>query len=94
MSQNLMSNYLLMSLCAIVKHINESAIILSNDLLLISKWDFNWKMLLNPDPTKLAQEVIFSKKKKTQTYQTISLNNIQVEKVPYQKHLGILLENT
>ena len=92
MSQNLMSNYLLMSLCAIVKHINESAIILSNDLLLISKWDFNWKMLLNPDPTKLAQEVIFSKKKKTQTYQTISLNNIQVEKVPYQKHLGILLD--
>ena len=49
-------------------------------------------MLFNPDPTKLAQEVIFSKKKKTQTYQTISLNNIQVEKVPYQKHLGILLD--
>ena len=92
MSQNLMSNYLLMSLYAIVKHINESAIILNNDLLLISKWDFNWKMLFNPDPTKLAQEVIFSKKKKTQTYQTISLNNIQVEKVPYQKHLGILLD--
>ena len=48
-------------------------------------------MLFNPDPTKPAQEVIFSKKKKkTQTYP--SLNNIQVEKVPYQKHLGILLD--
>ena len=80
------------SLFTIVKDINESASILNNDLLLISKWAFNWKMLFNPDPTKLAQEVIFSKKKKTQTYQTISLNNIQVEKVPYQKHLGILLD--
>ena len=80
-------------LFTIVKDINESASILNNDLLLISKWAFNWKMLFNPDPTKPAQEVIFSKKKKkTQTYP--SLNNIQVEKVPYQKHLGILLENT
>ena len=51
------------SLFTIVKDINESASILNNDLLLISKWAFNWKMLFNPDPTKLAQEVIFSKKK-------------------------------
>ena len=47
----------------IVKDINESASILNNDLLLISKWAFNWKMLFNPDRTKPAQEVIFSKKK-------------------------------
>ena len=64
------------SLFTIVKDINESASILNNDLLLISKWAFNWKMLFNPDPTKPAQEVIFSKKKKTQTHPTISLNNI------------------
>ena len=49
-------------------------------------------MLFNPDPTKPAQEVIFSKKKKTQTHPIISVNNIQVEKVLYQKHLGILLD--
>ena len=80
------------SLFTIVKDINESASILNNDLLLISKWAYNWKMLFNPDPTKPAQEVIFSKKKKTQTHPIISVNNIQVEKVPYQKHLGILLD--
>ena len=51
----------------------------------------NWKMFFNPDPTKPAQEVIFSKKKITQIHPIISLNNIQVERVPYQKHLGILL---
>ena len=70
---------------------NESGSILSNDLLLISKWAYNWKILFNPDPTKLAQEVIFSKKKKIQTHPMITLNNIQVEQVRYQKHLGILL---
>ena len=79
------------SLFTIVKDINESASILNNDLLLISKWAFNWKMLFNPDPTKLAQEVIFSKKRKLKLIQSC-LNNIQVEKVPYQKHLGILLD--
>ena len=32
-------------------------------ILLISKWTYNWKMLFNPDPTKPAQELIFSPKK-------------------------------
>ena len=51
------------SLFTIVKDKNESASILNNDLLLISKWAYNCKMLFNPDPTKPAQELIFSKKK-------------------------------
>ena len=49
-------------------------------------------MLFNTDPTRPAQEVIFSKKTVTQIHPIISLNNIQVERVPYQKHLGILLD--
>ena len=52
------------SLFTIVKDENESANVLNNDLLLISKWTFNWKMLFNADPNKPAQEVLFSKKKK------------------------------
>ena len=52
------------SLFTIVKDKNESASILNNDLLLISKWAYNCKMLFNPDPTKPAEEVIFSKKKR------------------------------
>ena len=35
---------------------------------------------------------MFSKIKITQTHPIIRLNNIQVERVPYQKHLGILLD--
>ena len=53
------------SLFAIVKDKNESADVLNNDLLLISEWAYDWKMLFNPDPEKPAQEVIFSRKKQS-----------------------------
>ena len=49
-------------------------------------------MLYHPDPSKPAQEVLFSRNKKLQIHLTISLNNIQVERASYQKHLGILLD--
>ena len=50
------------SLFNLVNDKNESANILNNDLLSISIWACNWKMLFNPDPTKSTQEVIFSRK--------------------------------
>ena len=53
---------------------------------------FNWKMLFNPDANKPAQEVLLPRKKKTQNHPNISLNNIQVERVSHQKHLGITLD--
>ena len=49
-------------------------------------------MLFNPDSSKPAQEVQFSRKKTIQVLPTISLNNVQVERVSYEKHLGILLD--
>ena len=45
-------------------------------------------MLFNPDPSKPAQDVLFSRKKKI--HSTISLNSVQGERAPYQKHLGFL----
>ena len=80
------------SLFTTVKDENESANILNNDLSLISKWAFIWKMLFNPDPSKPVQEVLFSRKKKAQSHPIISLNNIQVEKSSNQKHLGLILD--
>ena len=50
----------------IVKDKNEIANVLNNDLLLISRWAYNWKMLFNPDPSKPTQEEIFSGKKQFQ----------------------------
>ena len=81
-----------MSLFTIVKDKSETANILNNDLSEISKWAYNWKMLFNPDPSKPAQEVVFSRKKKEQSNPGISLNNIQVEKTSYHKHLRLILD--
>ena len=66
-------------------------IVKDNDLLEISKCAYNWKMLFNPDPNKLLQEVLFSRKNKLQVYLTIYFNNMQVERTSFQKHQGILL---
>ena len=71
---------------------NESVNILNNDLQSISTWAYNWKILFNPDSSKPAQEVLFSRKKKIQVHPNTSLNNVQVERVSYQKHLGISLD--
>ena len=49
-------------------------------------------MLFNPDPNKPTQEVLFSRKNKVPVHPTINLNNIQVERTSYQKHLGILFD--
>ena len=48
-------------------------------------------MHFNRDPSKPAQQVLLSRKKKIQIHANISLNNIQVVRASYQKHLGILL---
>ena len=51
------------SVSSIVKYKNKSAKDVTHDLSLISKWVSQCKSLFNPDPTKPAQEVIFSRKK-------------------------------
>ena len=50
-------------LFSVVNNASVSASRLNNDLVKIRDWVFNSKMSFNPDPTKQAKEVIFSKKK-------------------------------
>ena len=64
------------SLFTIVKDESESTNVLNNDPLLIPRWAYNWKMLFKPDPSKPAQEVIFSRKKQFQSHPIIGLSNI------------------
>ena len=47
-----------------------SANVLNNDLLKIKSWAYHWKMSFNPDPSKQAQEAIFSRKIEKPTIQT------------------------
>ena len=49
-------------LFSVVNNNSLSASRLNNDLVKIRYWPFNWKMSFNPNPTKQAKEVIFSKK--------------------------------
>ena len=51
------------SLFSVVHDISTSASDINNDLTLISYWAFQWKMSFNSDPSKQAQEKIFSRKK-------------------------------
>ena len=50
-------------LFSVVNNASVSASRLNNDLVKIRDWAFNLKMPFNPDPTKQAKEIIFSKKK-------------------------------
>ena len=65
----------------------------NNDLKEINKWAFQWKMSFNPDPTKQAQEVIFSRKTTKKIHPKIFFNNIPVSKANSQKHLGLHLDS-
>ena len=56
---------------------------------------FNWPSVsLNPDPTKQAKEVIFSKNKKVLgTHPSLFFNNSLLKQVTTQKHLGLTLDH-
>ena len=47
------------SLFSVVNNASVSASSLNNDLVKIRDWAFNWKLSLNPDPTKQAKKFIF-----------------------------------
>ena len=52
------------SLFSVVHNANTTAKELNNDLVKINRWAYQWKMSFNPDPSRHAQEVIFSRKTK------------------------------
>ena len=96
LSDDLMSNVKLFaddtSLFSVVHDVNTSSTDLNNDLRKISDWAIQWKMTFNPDPSKQAQEVIFSRKRQNPNHDSIYFNNNLVNQVPSQKHLGMHLD--
>ena len=66
---------------------------LNKDLERISNWATQWKMNFNPDTTKQASEVIFSRKLKKNVYPPLLFNNVSVTRTSSQKHLGIIFNN-
>ena len=80
------------SLFSVVNNIHTSAATLSQDLKKIANWAFQWKMIFNPDLSKQAQEVIFSRKIKKLLHPTLLFNNIPLSNSLFQKHLGFTLD--
>ena len=80
------------SLFSIVHDLNVSANDLNHDLKKINDWAYQWKMNFNPDPSKQAQEIIFSRKTQENFHPPLYFNNIKVEQTALQKHLGIFLD--
>ena len=65
---------------------------LNNDLDKVSYGANKWKTSFNPDSSKQAQEVIFSRKINKVYHPPPSLNNSTVQQISSQKHLGIHLD--
>ena len=80
------------SLFSTVQDITTSTVSLNNDLTKISEWAVQWKMNFNPDPSKQAQELLFSRKTSSKPYPSLNFNDNPVHQVPLQKHLGLFLD--
>ena len=66
---------------------------LNDDLLKISRWAYQWKMIFNSDASKQAQEIVFSLKANANNHSTVYLNNVLVIRDNNQKHLGLFLDS-
>ena len=68
---------------------NMSADQLDQDMKKISNRAYIWKMIFDPDLSKQAQKVIFSRKTFKINQPITTFNTIPVARTPYQKHLGL-----
>ena len=80
------------SLYSIVKDPEVSARELNHDLELINNWAKQWKMSFNPDPTKPAEEILFSQKRRPTAHPPLYFNGVEVKRVMEHKHLGLILD--
>ena len=94
LSDNLISNAKLFtddaSLFSVVHDINTYAKELNDDFKKVNDWALRWKKSFNPDLSKQAQEVIFSRKLKRATHPPLVFNNNNVSQTYSQKHLGVI----
>ena len=82
------------SLFSVVFNVDATAKELNDDLAKVQDWALRWKMSFNPDISKQAQEVIFSRKLKKTPHPPLMFNSNLVNKASSQKHLGIILDES
>ena len=77
------------SLFSVVHDIQSCAATLHNDPPVISNCALQWKMIFNPDLTKQAQEVIFSRKTKKMLHPCLSFNDIPLKNISKTSRVDI-----
>ena len=77
---------------SIVRNFINTSKKLNYDLDKVSLWANKWKMSFNPDPSKHAQEVIFSRRINRVYHQPLLFKYSTVQQISSQKHLGIHLD--
>ena len=80
------------SLFSVIHNINSKAKDLNGDLMKINNWPFQWKMRFNPDPNKIAQEVIFSRKINKIDHPPFYFNQNLVKSSPTHRHLRMVFD--
>ena len=65
---------------------------LNRDLEKINNWASQWKMAFNPDPSKQAVEVYFTRKLKPPDPPVLNFNGTDIAVEDHQKHLGLFLD--
>ena len=77
----------------ILKKVNQGYLkIFKEDVDKIGQWVEQWKMGFNLDPTKQAQEVVFSKKPQESFHPNLYFSKLLIGRVQIQKHLELKLD--
>ena len=76
-----------------VHNITDTASLLNSILSKINEWALQWKMNFNPDPTKQAQEIIFSRKTSKRNHPGLMFNNNIVNLTTIHKHIGMVFDS-
>ena len=98
LADNIMSDVKLFaddtSVFNVIFYTDISAEVLNQDLRAVQDWAYQWKMSLNPDPTKQAEHVIFSAKASKVEHPAIYFHGSEVITVLHHKHISLILDET
>ena len=75
------------SLFSVVENVNETTANLNKDLQNKNKWGQQWQKSFNLDPTKMAQEVLFSRKKSNVIHPSLIFNGKDFSRSESHKRL-------
>ena len=81
------------SLYSKINDIDTSNVDINNNIVKISRWAYQWKMMFNPDINKQATEVYFSQRRAKSLPPRIIFNNNNVLTSSCQKHLVLVLDS-